>query len=207
MAGIIVVCAIIGGVIFFRHRRRIRNADRFDNRTLAEQTQSVNRVKPAALSSGAIRESQGLMTEVPRTKTLLTSCLQPMQRMFGLARFANHGPSAVSPFIVPPPTSGISSRYIIPSTGDIMLQKQKPTKRTSGVDDTRVSNTTPSAPVSSGPEASLADGSGHIHSSDANLPNTNLDLMSQLDNLRREVERMRQNHEALQEAPPLYDSV
>lgn len=88
-----------------------------------------------------------------------------------------------------------------------MLQKQKPTKRTSGVDDTRVSNTTLSAPVSSGPEASLADGSGHIHSSDANLPNTNLDLMSQLDNLRREVERMRQNHEALQEAPPLYDSV
>lgn len=205
MAGIIVVCAIIGGVIFFRRRRRIRNADSFDNRI--EQTRSVNRVKPAALSSDATRGSQGLMSETPSTESLLASCLQPMQRMFGGARFANYGPSAVSPFIFPPPTSGVSSRYIIPPTGDIMLQKQRPTKRTSGADDTRVSNTPPSAPVSSRVEASLADGSGPIHSSDVNLPNTNLDLMSQLDNLRREVERMRQNHEALQEAPPLYDSV
>lgn len=201
VAGVVSVAAILAGVYLFLRRRRTRNRDSFGN--LTERVQAVKRVKPLGFSNEAILEPFRPMSQLPDAGD--QSALSPRRVP---SATASHGRELPSAFPLSSTgsalSSDVSSYFNIPPTDSAAAEKQRLMMRSY---DAGASSSSAYAHVSPRTVAPLAEGSSPTRGSAVSSQNTNPDLRSELDDLRREVERIRQDREAAQEAPPLYDSV
>lgn len=197
VAGVIAVAAIVAGVFLFLRRRR---GDGFGNEP--ERIQATKRVKPPGFSSDAVLEPLGPMTQFPSAESQPTLFPQSSQHLSSVSLLHKSGQSTpFPPSPGSPPALGISPYLDDPSANNAVFEKQRLMMRAHEASGN--SSSAPYAPVPSREVAPLAGGSSSPVSAQIVGP----DLRLELDDLRREVERIRQERETAQEAPPMYDTV
>lgn len=197
VVGVITVAAIFGAIYFFIRRRRLGTGNVF--------AQREGRSHSSKRSSEAILEPFAPMSQLSTIESQRTLSTQMARFKSPASLRQSYEPSTEStPSSLGSPMVSDVSLGDFPPMNSAVLEKQR--QVLFSIEDTKLSDSMPSASVSSRAIGSSTEGhSNPIPVSGAR--DANPDLRLEVEDLRREIERIRQERGTAQEAPPMYDSI